>query len=318
LDSKELNALIKLLDDPDEEIFFHVKEKILSLGPEVVPVLENIWESGDPFNSIVQTRIENIIHKIQFIKVKEELNTWSKSENNSLLEGALIVAKYQYPDLDKNKVEKKIEQMIQDVWLELNNGLTALEKIKVINHIIFDIHSYGGNTSNFHSPQNSFINHVIETKKGNPLSLSVIYITIAQKLGIPVYGVNLPQHFVMAYIDDFSELAKKNNINIESLLKDANFSSVLFYVNPFSRGSVFPKNDIDVFLKQLKLSPKRHYYEPCKNNVIIARMINNLIFAFEKSGYQNKKEELIELKTSIENILPEEDNPLDLNNERPS
>jgi hypothetical protein len=283
MDKKELNALISLLDDPDQDVFENIRNKLLSLGQEVIPVLEDAWEHS--FDTVIQNRIENIIHKIQFEKIAEKLREWSKPENQNLLDGALLVARYQYPDLNEEKIRKHLDQIKQDVWLELNDNLTALEKVKVINHIFFDVHNFSGNTTNYHAPQNSYINNVLESKKGNPLSLSLLYAIIAQGLGLPVYGVNLPEHFVLAYKDTFG------GSNLPMVLQPTD-SNVLFYINPFSKGSVFGKKEVTAFLKQLKLQPEPAYYEPCSNLDIVKRLIRNLINSYEKLGYPSKKEEL--------------------------
>ncbi len=292
-DNKELSALINLLDDPDEEIYNLIKSKFLTMGYEVIPVLENVWETGDSFNHIVQTRIENIIHKIQFDAVFGKLTRWCLDGGKDLLEGALIITKYQYPDLNEEKIYKKLEQLTQDVWLEINDDLTALEKVKVLNHILYDVHGFSGNTANFHAPQNSYLNNVLESKKGNPLSLSLLYAIVSQRLNIPLYGVNLPQHFILAYT------AQEITVNMEGYQeKDV----VLFYVNPFSRGAIFNKKEIDVFLKQLGIDPKDSFYEPCNNVEIIKRLLKNLIFSYEKLGYPSKTEELNELYNAIKGI----------------
>jgi regulator of sirC expression with transglutaminase-like and TPR domain len=284
---KEIEAMISLLDDPDETIFEQIKGKLLDMGAEVIPALEHAWENS--FDSLIQQRIENIIHKIQFRSVLLRLKEWARPENQNLLEGAMIVARYQYPDLDEQKVVKRIEQVKQDVWLELNNNLTALEKVRVINHIIFDVHSFSGNTANYHAPQNSYINNVLESKKGNPLSLSILYTIIAQDLNIPIHGVNLPEHFVLAYVDDHDVLPFTGDEG----------DRVLFYINPFSRGAVFSRKEIDAFLKQLKLTPEPGYFEPCSNLDIIKRLIRNLIFSYEKLGYPDKSEELQQLLAAL-------------------
>lgn len=126
---KELSALISLLDDPDEAIYNEVCSKLLSMGPKmVIPDLEAAWEHC--FDTLIQNRIENIIHKIQFDLIAKELKRWSAPENQNLLDGVLLIARYQYPDLDFSKVEKQIELIKHDVWLELNENLTALEKVK--------------------------------------------------------------------------------------------------------------------------------------------------------------------------------------------
>jgi len=289
MNPNELNALISLLDDPDEGVFSHIKTKIVSLGEDVIPVLENAWEHS--FNPLLQTRIENIIHGIQFQRIAEELKSWAKNSEHSLLEGALLISQYQYPDLDVSKITKQIEQIKHDIWLELNDNLTALEKTRVINHILFDVHQFGGNTANYYAPQNSYINNVFESKKGNPLSLSIVYAIIAQSLALPIYGVNLPEHFVLAYKDNFDIPLPNENKEDKS--------RILFYINPFSRGAVFSRKEIDAFLKQLKLEPKAEFYNTCSNLDIIKRLIRNLINSYEKLGYPDKTEEL----ESLLNIL---------------
>jgi len=287
---KELNALISLLDDPDEGIFNQVSGKFLSLGEEVIPVLENAWEYS--FDPLIQNRIENIIHQIQFDIIKNGLKEWMHPDRQNLLEGALLIAKYQYPDIDFDKVKKQLNQIKQDVWLELNENLTALEKVKIINHIIYDVHHFSGNTSNYHAPQNSYINNVLESKKGNPLLLSIIYTIVAQSLDIPIYGVNLPEHFVLCYV---------NKDSSEPLFEKGNEEgNVLFYINPFSKGAVFGREDINAFLKQLKLEALDIFYEPCSNKEIIKRLLRNLIASYEKLGYPNKSNELRVLLNLLE------------------
>ena len=288
MDKNEIDALIRLLEDPDEDIFKHIKDKILSLGSEVIPVLESAWENS--FDHTMQVRIENIIHFIQYDTINKQLTDWAKRGGEDLLAGVILVARYQYPDLNEAKLMTHIERIKQDIWLELNNNLTALEKVRVLNHIIFDVHGFSGNTANFHAPQNSYINNVLESKKGNPLSLSVLYAVIAQRLDVNIYGVNLPEHFILAYVEDSHYLpvhAKKEEPN------------VLFYINPFNRGSVFSKKEIDVFLKQLKLEPSKEYFEPCSNVDIVKRLIRNLIFSFEKLGYPDKAEEMKRLLNAL-------------------
>ena len=197
----------------------------------------------------------------------------------------ILVAQYQYPDLDENRIFEQIENIEKDIWLELNETLTALEKVRIINHILFEVHGYSSNVKSFHSPQNSFINEVLNSKKGNPISLSILYSIIAQKHGIPLIGVNLPKHFILAYRDDF----------MVDLRPDGDIK-VLFYVNPFSRGAVFSKREVDDFLKQLDIEPKPEYYLPCSNVEIMQRVLNNLIYSYEKLGYSDKVAELKELK----------------------
>lgn len=278
--SKEINALIKLLDDPDLEIYEQVEKRLLEYGPQVVDYLENEWEHA--LDTLLQERIENIVHKIQFTSVKEDLNLWYQSGAFDLLQGALVINRYQYPDLDEQKLILQIEEIKREIWLGLQYEMSSIEKIKLINHIFYNVYGFSGNTKNHHDPQNSYISQVMESKKGNQISLAIIYSTLAQKLDIPVYGVNLPQHFILGYID-------------ESKREEHEFG-VLFYINAFNKGAIFGKHDVDQFLRQLNLDPLPGFYAPCSNVEIIRRIIRNLISAYENLGSKEKVEELKQLQ----------------------
>jgi regulator of sirC expression with transglutaminase-like and TPR domain len=272
---KEIQALINLLEDPDERVNKAVSEKIREKGTEIIPSLEKVWETS--MNQYLQQKIEELIQDIQFNFIKSELTQWVISGGENLLFGAFLVAKYQYPDLYFSEIEQQIDTMKREVWLELHDNLTALEKVRVINHILFAVNKFSRNTSNFYSPRNSYINQVLETRKGNPISLSIIYAAIARKLNLPIFGVNLPMNYVLAYLDPEYE-------------DDPN--GILFYINPYNRGTVLSKRDIDSFLQQQKLEPRDEYYTPCTNATTIERVLRNLLFSYEKLGYTDKTREI--------------------------
>jgi len=285
---ENLTSLIELLDDPDESIYGHVREQLLLIGADVIPTLESAWESN-LFGMLFQKRIEELIHEIQFSLVKTSLTEWAANESNTLLDGVLIVNRYQYPDFDQEETLGLLEQIQKDIWLELNVNLTAFEQVKVMNHILFELHGFTGNTRDFHSPKNSFLSEVLQSRRGNPLSLSLIYAIIAQNLDIPIYGINLPRHFVLGYLDRFS-LYKTNSIYK---------ADALFFINPFSKGAVFSHGEIDQFLSQLKMDKKESYYKAATNVAIVKRILNNLEYSYEQLGNAPKVEEIQELKSVL-------------------
>ena len=166
----------------------------------MIDYLESAWEQA--FDPIQQERIANLVHEIQFGIVKEELKLWYQGGAFDLLQGVLTINKYQYPDLDEQKMINQIEAIKRDIWLQMIYEASPAEQVKLINHVFYNIHGFSGNTTNHQDPQNSYLSQVLETKKGNQISLAIIYSIIAQKLDIPVYGVNLPQHFILAYVDE--------------------------------------------------------------------------------------------------------------------
>lgn len=267
---KELKALISLLDDPDIEIFNQIEQQLIISGPEVIPQLEASWEIS--FDPLSQTRIENIIHKIQFEQIQNDLQLWASQNNEDLLEGLLIINRYQYPNLDENQVHYQFADLRRNAWFQLMYDMSPLEKVKLLNNIIFREFGLSGNTTNYHDPQNSFLHKVLESKKGNPISLACIYSIVAQKLDIPIYGINLPKHFIVAYIEEEHE-------------------SPLFYINVFNRGQIMKHDDIYAFLKQLNLPPRAEYTLPCSNIAIIKRVLRNLTTAYDNLGNIEKSEE---------------------------
>lgn len=285
-DNPELKALITLLEDPDEEVFSHVSRHFLELGPTAVPALEKLWEVTT--DEHLQEKLEWLIQYIQTRLVEKNLEIWVAGGGDNLLEGAFHVARLQYPEITYAEFYRVLDDIRQDIWLELNPHLTALEKVRIINHFLYDIYKFSPNTLNFYAPQNSFINQVLESRKGNPVSLGIIYICLAHMLEIPIYGVNLPRNFVLAYLDEF-----------------ASPSAILFYINPYNRGIVLGRKEIDLFLKQLSIEPQPSFYEPCTNIDILQRLLLSIIQSFEKLGYAEK----IKAFQRLFHILRDESNP---------
>jgi hypothetical protein len=303
MSTNEIDALLNLIDDPDEAVYMQIRERLVSYGEDVIPRLENIWEINS-FGHEYQQRIEDIIHEIQFESVYKALDIWAREGGQDLFEGALMVARYQYPDMDEMEVRSDLDRIRQDVWLELNDDLTALEQVKVMNHILFEVHGLRGNKKNFHAAQNSYINTVLESKKGNPLSLSIVYMVIAQKLEIPIYGVNLPNHFLLGYADEHQIMKLFGGIDEAS----PGENEMLFYINAFSRGAIVHKSEIDDFLRHLELSGHPNHYSACTNIVIVTRLLNNLIFSYDRLGYPEKVKELRKLHEAVARYaIPPED-----------
>lgn len=287
-DNKEIQALIGLIEDPDPQIFEMVKQKFEDWGISAVLPLEKAWENTP--DETCQNKIISIIQSIQLSDACKNLRKWARSEKKDLLYGAFWVAKYQYPDLTFEELKGKLDVMRQDIWLELNDNLTALEKVRILNHIFYDIHGFSANMKNPASPQNSFINSVLETKKGNSVSLALLYAGLARQLDIPVFGINLPHNFILAYIDPESARLAYNGTET---------SGVLFYINPIRKGLVFGRKEIEKFLDQTGLEHQDYYFNECTNIEFIERLIDNLIESYEKLGFLDKLPELAKLKDAL-------------------
>ena len=131
---KSIEALVRLIDDPDDQIFEHVRDQLMSHGSEAIPFLESSWEHED-YGLIFQSRIEDLIHDIQFEIIKDSLKSWINSSDKRLIDGAIIISQYQYPNLDEQVIHSKIQEIRKDIWLEINPAQTAFEKVKIFNKI---------------------------------------------------------------------------------------------------------------------------------------------------------------------------------------
>lgn len=281
---KELSALISLLDEPNEENFGSIKEKISSYGLKAIPMLEEAWLQAMEADSA--KRIEFLIDEIRFNDLYYGLEDWVKFHNDDLLKAFFLLSKFRFPDLDNQKYLNKIEKLIQDAWLEINDELTALEKVRVLNHIFYDIYQFRGKLPNQTKVGDFFLNELLDTSKGSSIAMGILYVSIAQKLNVPVFGVDLPLHFIAAYMDDNLPVKKPTDYNQEE---------VLFYIAVVNKGSVFTHNEINKYLYQLRLETKPEYFVPCSNTQVIQRLINDMISAFRKENMDDKAEILIRL-----------------------
>lgn len=271
LSPAQLDALISLLDDSDWEVKRHVREKLISMGAAVIPVLEQKWEAS--FNPLLQKELEDLVHDLQFDQVKRRLQEWNASADQDLLEGLWILNTFQYPELELETLKAAVHQLYVEAWTALSPDLEALDQVKILNHVLFKQLQFSGNTKNFHSPSNSMLSMVLETKKGNPITLCCIYLLVAKKLDLPIHGVNLPNLFVLTYLHPETP----------------------FYINAFNKGVIFTRKDIESYLEHLKIAPKEAYFGPCTSKDILLRSLKNLISAFEQLGERAKVEELQEL-----------------------
>jgi regulator of sirC expression with transglutaminase-like and TPR domain len=283
----EFKALVSLLDDEDVEVSAHVTEKLISLGRDGLPLLESAWEVEK--SKIIQEKIEDLINKIEFENIKDRFRYWLENGKHDLMEGALIINQIQYPEIDELAIQQKINSLAKAAWIELNSALSPLEELQVLNQIFFQLHGFFGNPNNV-APNADLgcLSKVLETKKGNSLSLGILFLMIAQKNDLPIYGVNLPFHFILCY--------SKKSLSKEILSENADDTQVMFYINPLNKGVAFSRMEITHYLQQMKISAKKKYYAPCSNKEIIKSLIYNQISCYPaKDGKAILLKELFEM-----------------------
>ncbi|MCP9756356.1 hypothetical protein EGI26_14420 [Lacihabitans sp. CCS-44] len=269
MNREDLKAMISLLDDSDVEVVNIVENNIKNLGHEVIPILEKEWERNG-LNPVLQKKIEDLVHDLHLSNLSADLESWKNNNHTDLMTGLWLIAKYQYPDLKVETLNQEIKNIQMKVWVNTHEKMHPNDMVKILNEVIFEQLKFEPNIKNFHSPSNSMFNLVLSQKKGNPVALSCLFILLAQRLDLPIYGVNLPNLFVLIF----------------------DYPGYRFYLNPFNRGQVFLEKDIDDYLKQMNIEPNEKYYKSCSNIEIIKRILTNLSFAYQKIGEEDKQNEV--------------------------
>lgn len=271
--------MVSLLDDPDPGIHLRVQQDLDALGVHAVAQLEELWIQAEEVKE--RRSLEKVIHRLQWNDIQCHLTVWLEGDRSDLLSALCIIARYQYPNLDEQAVRQTLQAIRIEVWMGLNEQMTALEQVRHLNFVLFRVHKFRGNTDEYLNPNNNFINKVLETRKGNPLMIGLVYMLIAQKLDLPIFGVNLPQHFVLAYLEQHSYSGQNKTEDMQQ----ETYRRPLFYINAFNMGSVFGKRDLDQFLRMVHVEPKDQFYRACTNTEILLRLCANL-----ESSYRDAEE----------------------------
>lgn len=288
LPTRELSALLSLIDDPDEEVYQTVHARLMSFGTPVIPQLETHWENT--YNESVQGRIEMVIHRIHFSELKKEFLIWAQ-DDSSLLHGALLVAKYQYPEIQSLKALQEIERMRRNLWLEMNNFITPIEQVKIVESILYKYYNLLGGEIDHKLVDDFMIHKVIERKKGNTFTNGILYLILAEMLDIPVKAIKIPQQYILGY---FSHAALFNKSYEIGLAKD----QIKFFVDPHS-GIAFSHKDLDQYFSKINQEVKNGYFKPLDNKAIIQMLLQELSCCFSSPENKYKKEDIAEIISII-------------------
>lgn len=275
----ELSVLMELLDEQDEQLYDKISENIQAFGIAAIPFLQATDENA--LDDIVISRIATLIHKIRFQNLYFELFKWATFNSNDLLKGFILISKYHFPDLDEESVMAQIEVLKKQVWLELNQSMTPYEGVKVLTKIFFEVNKYSLNTNPCFYSDSLCINTLLNGGEGHPTAFSVLYAGIAQRLGLPLYGINLPESIFLAYVSTKNhKIDFKNNVN--------------FYLNPFAAGVFISNLRINEHLEKHYPKEKEEYTGACNNTQFILQVLKTMQYSFICSKKTSKTEEKIE------------------------
>jgi len=285
--SKEISALLTLIDDPDEEVFGAVSQKIIDYGKPIIPNLEHLWETNPDEHT--QGRIEVLIHRLHYRDLTEEFRQWGLSGHHDLMMGAILACRFQYPDISSTPILQEIEKVRRNIWLELNNYLTPLEQINIVTSILYSYYGLKGNEINYQEPGEFMLHKILESKRGNQLGNGILYLVLCELLDIPVKAINIPRQSVIAYF--------KPGYSDENLVDP--FKKIEFFIDP-SSGQVFTHIDVENYFKRISVPLTASFFRPQSNKKVIRTLLEEMAKCFDEDKTRYKKDELNDLGYFLE------------------
>ncbi|UXI69053.1 SirB1 family protein [Tahibacter amnicola] len=190
----------------------------------------------------------------------------------SLLSAALLIAKDEYPDLQPAAYEERIASYAAQLSADFSSAGSETAQLSRLNGFLFGELGFAGDERNYFDPRNSYLNDVLDRRLGNPISLAVIQISVAQKLGLALEGVSFPGHFLV-------RLPVEEGIVV---------------LDPFHRGRTLDLNELrrrarsELSAREVDDQRLAHLLEPASHRAIIARMLRNLKAGYEERGAWDK------------------------------
>lgn len=170
---------------------------------------------------------------------------------------SLYMAQEEYPDLDVEEYINALDTMADELKQQLPQSLYPLKVIQAINRYLYQDLNFAGNRLDYYDPRNSYLNQVIDRRTGIPITLSLVYLSIARRVGLPMVGVGLPGHFLIRPIADEMDV----------------------FVDPFNSGEVLFREDCEALLQQVYQQPvplRPEFLTPVTSRQFLMRMLGNL------------------------------------------
>ena len=254
----QIKALIRLLDDDDERIAQTISAQLIQAGDGAIPLLlEAQIDHPD-----MALRIARVLDDIRGHGIEEEFRALRARDTKQvdLERGAFLIARYAYPDLDERDYVQRLDEMAAEVRERIGSRTSGEETVKALGRYLFVEQGFRGITKDYYDADNSYINRVIDRRTGIPISLSVVYLLVGQRLGLPVFGVGMPGHFLVKFESDRYKV----------------------FVDCFNAGTLLSERDCARFLTQAGYGFEARYLERSLPCAILIRVLRNLVPIYHK------------------------------------
>ena len=281
----EINALLNLIEDPDDEVYQTITKRFIGFGQDVIPVLSEFQEMTD--DPLQVAKINSIISQIAISCLENAITEWLKSEDQSVLEASLFISAYLNPEYDRDRLFFEVEKIRKTIWLELNDYLTPLEEINILNKIIFGHYNFKGMELDHGSISHFDPFFLLTNKVSNTFPLASLYLVVAEMLGLTISSADIPKQNLLCYVEEGSSI-----ISVEG-------SDILFYIDPLN-GQVYTHLDVQNYVKKMNLAHPPVTYTPSNAKNFIQRWLREIAKAEQSKGEVERQKALLLLISSLD------------------
>ena len=259
LGNSERTALLSLLDDTSPAVRRALLARFNVLGPAAAPFLETIARGS---NRVLARHATWFLDELKFSDPVAEFRGFIRSQNYELETGAMLLARTVAPRLNAGECCRQLEEIATRCRELIVEPSSTREKCRVINRVLFHEWGFHGNVENYTDPENSFLDKVLERRTGIPISLSIVYLLVAERLGVELAPVGLPGHFIVGcFADDLP-----------------------FFIDAFDRGVFRDAEEIFDLLRANNITPKASDLAPTPIREVLCRSCRNLVNHYTAAG----------------------------------
>ncbi len=262
----EVDALIELLDDPSETVKRAVEARLLELGGAALPRLRSAEAAAE---EPLRTHIAATAHTLHMTALEQAWAALMAQPDPDLEQGVFLLARYRDPGLDVASYRALLDDLARQVRAHVE-GAHGFERAEILARFMFNHLGFTGNHKAYYDPNNSYLDQVLDRRTGIPISLSVVFLLLGRRLGLPVYGVNMPAHFVVKYQDDQGEV----------------------FMDIFNGGVPFKKEAAMRSLLNVDIRPQPQYFRAATVSEILLRMVRNLVHIARDAGHEQPYRDL--------------------------
>ncbi len=267
LSEKDKAALVRLLSDPDPEVFEAIRQTLLNCGTESRPWLESGLGSRD---RLVRKHSWEILTALERSEADREFVAFCNrgGEQLNLEKGVWLLVRTAFPRLDQTSYQAQFDEFAESVRKVCEPEQSTPAALMAVNRVLYRKEHFRSDKANYYDPQNCYLNRVIDRRLGNPLSLCLVYLFVARRLGLPVTGVGMPGHFILR-------------------LQSPAFT---IYIDAFNGGNFLTHSDCAARLKRCGYGVDAGFLSTTTPRRILMRICSNLHQIYQKSRHFGERD----------------------------